>query len=210
MPLPRNLIYIIQYLLYPIALIGIESNAFNNIENNSTTATEAKYSTNISNLAPHTQKKPLDETLTDKIRFDALRDFTPDKHSAIPYYKHIDKNALAINAANKSYRNGYASATLKHTFENDTPITYDITLITLAETDGESHYRIKLNGHIIAEFTNPETQIDYSETSFTIEDIKLKKGDRVTVASKAVTNFKIPEHDETAYARGRWIALVLQ
>ncbi|MFA3792024.1 hypothetical protein AB6T38_12975 [Aliiglaciecola sp. SL4] len=137
----------------------------------------------------------------------AIDDFTIANTGEIPYYHHKSKNALAINAVNKAYRDKFAHAEYKvQSKENG---SYTLTLVTLAEIDGESTYTISLNNKEIGKFINPKTAEDYQEIYFHIQGVELQKGDIIRVSSLAVTNGKIPENDGTAYARGRWRALVM-
>lgn len=137
----------------------------------------------------------------------ATEDFELKDKGEIPYYIHQEEHALAINAVHQEYRNKYAYAA--HTVTAKDVGTYRLTLVTLTEIDGESSYRILHNGVEIAQFTNPETNTDYQEAYFHVDNVELKKGDIIQVASKAVTNGKIPENGGTAFARGRWRALVI-
>lgn len=126
----------------------------------------------------------------------------------VPFYFDKARKAYAINAAKVPYRKGYARASA--VFKKKRAGTFDLTLVTLAEIDGESEYRVLLNDKVIGEFQNPETEEDYSEAYFTIKDVTLNQDDVVSVESNAHTNGKIPEGDGTAFSRGRWIGLVLQ
>lgn len=134
--------------------------------------------------------------------------FKADEDGDVPYYVHKGKNAYAINAAKVPYRKGFASASAVYTKKK--PGTFDLVLVTLAEIDGESEYRVRLNGKVIGKFQNPETEEDYSEAYFKIKDVTLNENDVISVESNAHTNGKIPEGDGTAFSRGRWIGLVLQ
>ncbi|MDQ8198947.1 hypothetical protein QEH56_12345 [Pelagicoccus enzymogenes] len=138
----------------------------------------------------------------------ATEDFQVDAGAEVPYYVHNQKGALAINAAKEEFRKGFARAS--KVFEQKRAREFDLTLVTLAETDGESEYRVLLNDKVIGNFKNPETSVDYREVTFTIPDVTLNPQDIISVESNAVTNGKIPEGDGTAFARGRWIGLVLQ
>lgn len=138
----------------------------------------------------------------------ATEDFEIEGQSKVPYYRHEAQQALAINAGNKAFRDGFARAT--YTFSRNRPAEFDLTLVTLVEFDGESDYRVWVNDRLIGEFTNPESETDYHEVYFKMEGVELKRGDVIAVESNAVTNGKIPERDETAWARGRWRGLVLQ
>ncbi|EWH09184.1 hypothetical protein DS2_13964 [Catenovulum agarivorans DS-2] len=140
-------------------------------------------------------------------KLSAIQHFTNRQNQTVPYYQHQGRNALAINAGNVEYRNKYAFA--DYTVTSEHAGIYNLTLVTLAEIDGESNYQVQLNGENIGQFTNPETLVDYQEIYFNIGPIELKPGDVLTIGSMAVTNGKIPENDETAYARGRWSRLLL-
>ncbi len=128
-----------------------------------------------------------------------FENFTVD--GSIPYYRDRWRSAYAINAANKDYRNDFAAATTPFPGSDG---AYKLRLKTLTELDGESEYRISVNGKVVARYTNPETDLDYDPSGVTTDTLQLKKGDTITVQSKAHTNGKIPENDETAWARGRW------
>ncbi|WP_342807910.1 hypothetical protein [Alteromonas sp. M12] len=137
----------------------------------------------------------------------AKDDFTIENTGEIPYYRHKAENALAINAVNAAFRNKFAHAEYKVQAKEDGK--YTLTLVTLAETDGESSYSVSINNKVIGQFTNPETEEDYQEIYFDMDGVELQKGDTIRVSSKAVTNGKIPENGGTAFARGRWRALVI-
>ncbi|MDO6693317.1 hypothetical protein Q4574_08475 [Aliiglaciecola sp. 3_MG-2023] len=137
----------------------------------------------------------------------ATEAFTIERTGEVPYYRHKAENALAINAVNTHYRNKFAYA--DYTVEAKEAGMQTLTLVTLAEIDGESTYTVSINGQEIGRFTNPKTLEDYQEIYFHLHQVNLNKGDRIRVASKAVTNGKIPENNGTAFARGRWRALVL-
>jgi hypothetical protein len=123
----------------------------------------------------------------------------------IPYYKDHARGAYAIAANIKDHRKGFAIA--ESTFDGKEG-NYILQLDALRELDGECQYRILLNGELIAQFTNATTNIDYLPERHRSDVIKLKPGDLIAVESMAHTNGKIPEGDETAWARGRWQRLL--
>ncbi len=114
-------------------------------------------------------------------------------------YVHTQKNALAINAA--QHKDVFAAVKQAFTGEDG---TYDITITTLAELDGESSYVLKVGGTTIGTYQNPETDVDYTPTTKTWEGIEVKKGDEIQVEFNSHTNGKIPENGGTAFSRGRW------
>ena len=134
--------------------------------------------------------------------------FQIENTGLIPYYRHKAEKALAINAGNVNYRNQFAYA--RYQVKKSDKVFTQLQLTTLTEIDGESRYQIILNDKVIGEYQNPETEKDYQESTFVIANITLKEGDVIKVASMAVTNGKIPENDETAFARGRWRSLTLK
>jgi len=138
-------------------------------------------------------------------QLNATTNFFPVEDS-IPYYLDKRNQCLAINAANNEYRKGYAAAINNFKFK---PATYKVQLVTLTEIDGESEYRVSVNGEVLGEVKNPETEEDYSEVTFDLGTIALEPNDVIKVEFNAVTNGKIPENDETAYSRGRWRGLIL-
>ncbi|WP_246036966.1 hypothetical protein [Thalassotalea litorea] len=125
----------------------------------------------------------------------------------IPFYHHKKEHALAINAVQQTFRNQFAYA--EYQVQAKEAGQYTLTLVTLSEIDGESKYQVMINDKIVGQFQNPETAIDYQEAYFHIDKVTLLKDDIIKVAAMAVTNGKIPENGGTAFARGRWRALVL-
>ncbi|WP_282079954.1 DUF7594 domain-containing protein [Aquimarina algiphila] len=119
-----------------------------------------------------------------------------------PAYKDNVRNAVAIDAS--QYKDKFAAA--ESTFDGETG-KYDIKLTTLTEIDGESTYRISVDGVRIGEFKNPTTTTDYAESGTTFKDIEVKKGAKIRVEFNSHTNGNIPEGNGTAFSRGRWTAL---
>ncbi|MEN0048112.1 MAG: hypothetical protein AAF806_13715 [Bacteroidota bacterium] len=125
---------------------------------------------------------------------------------------YIDKNrkAIALNAG--KHKGVYTAA--DYIFEGTSHI-YSLTLHTLCELDGESRYRVAINGQLLDGIkTNPiifgSEQPDYTPASHTWEKVELSKGDTIRVEASSETNGKIPEGEITAYSRGRFTSLVLQ
>jgi len=113
---------------------------------------------------------------------------------------------LAIDASITHHRNQYANAST--VFKGETGL-YKATFVSITENDGESDYIIRLNGRVVDTILNTETNETYSTIRHELNKIFLRKNDIIQVSSKAVTNGKIPENNETAWSRGRWRTLLL-
>jgi len=124
----------------------------------------------------------------------------------VPFYRDAKRRALAINAANRGLRNKWARA---ETIFNGTSGTYDATITTLLEKDGESSYRLIINNHVIENFTNPEASRDYEPMVHTWANVSLKTGDIIAIEARTHTNGKIQERVGSAWSRGRWRGLTL-
>jgi hypothetical protein len=133
----------------------------------------------------------------------ATRDFESVSGSGfVPYYVDNGHEALAINASR--HKDKFAAA--QSTFKGHSS-TYDITLTTMTETDGESTYRVSVGGKQIGTFTNPRTSEDYSLAQQTWKEVAVKKGDVVRVDFNTASNQKEPEGGNVGYSRGRWTKL---
>lgn len=146
-------------------------------------------------------KKDLDENK--KFVLQSAEDFPIVKIPgfAPPY---IDKwrNVLAIDAV--QYKGVYAATKI----ELEAPKgLYDITLTTLTEIDGESSYRLRINGEVIGEFQNPTTDKDYQKNGHTFKNIPLDVVSDIQLEFSSHSNGKIPEDDAFAFSRGRWSTL---
>lgn len=139
-------------------------------------------------------------------RYSAVADFPELEAGEVPYYRDTAHDALAINAANESYRDRFARAT--RVFDGESGL-YDVTLTTLGELDGEGTYRLFLDDVLIGEVSNASTDTDYAEQTWVFDNIAIDTGMVIGVASTAVSNDLIPEGDGFAFARGRWRALTL-
>lgn len=136
----------------------------------------------------------------------AITDFEIlNKEKAVFY---IDKGngALAINAADKTQRDAFASA--RTIFKGKSGV-YNGFLNTMTENDGESIYRILVNDEEVINIENPKTIMSFENVQHELGLLILNTKDIIEVQSKAVTNGKIPENDETAWSRGRWNSLEL-
>ena len=137
---------------------------------------------------------------------DATSDFPTIDAGQAPYYVDSARDALAINAGNLNNRDKFARAT---TGFNGTTGTYDITITSLGETDGECSFRLLVNGSVIGTRQNTRVTTDYGPQYHTFTNVSVPTGATLAVESNAVSNGLIPEGDGFAYARGRWTTLTL-
>lgn len=137
--------------------------------------------------------------------YDARADFPNRNAGEVPYYADNNNGALAIDASNVNYRDKFARAT--RTFDG-TSGTYDVVLTTMTEEDGESTYRLLVNGVVVHSFVNPfvgeGSPLDLQPHTHTWSGIAVSNGDTIAIESNTATNGEIPEGTGTAWARGRW------
>ena len=135
----------------------------------------------------------------------AVRNFTlVEGEGFVPAYKDNGHNALAVDP--DDYKDKFAAAETTFTGKAG---TYDVTLTTLAETDGESTYRLRIGGTLVGEFTNPTTSEDYKPTRKTWPNVTVAASAKVRVEFNTATNSKATQGRRKAYSRGRWTTLVL-
>lgn len=152
------------------------------------------------------KKKKNTSVKNEKIELTALENFQINSTSNAVYYIDKKNEALAINAGNKEERLKFAEA---NTIFKGKSGVYKVMLVAVTENDGESEYRISVNGSQKIKVKNPETEESMFTVNHDLGKIYLETNDILEVASTAVTNGKIPENDETAWSRGRWKSLIL-
>lgn len=140
----------------------------------------------------------------DKYIYNSTTDFPTLGNKEVEYYRDTKHRALAINAANPRYRNKWAHAETIFAGESG---DYDITIMTLTERDGESSYRLLINGVEVGTFINPESKRSYQPASHTWPKVRVPRGASVAIESIAHTNGKIQARVGTAWSRGRWRSL---
>lgn len=82
--------------------------------------------------------------------------------------------------------------------------TYTVVLLAVAEEDGESVYRLAINGVEFPARVNPTTAEKRKPVRHRWSGIALRTGDRVTVYLSGRSNRTIPERGGFAWSRGRW------
>ncbi|VGO12521.1 hypothetical protein PDESU_01074 [Pontiella desulfatans] len=138
--------------------------------------------------------------------YEATSDFPDYLSGDVPYYIDPGNDALAIAANIEANRSGFARAS--RTFDGATG-HYDVTITTLTEEDGESTYRLLVNGSVVATFVNtyigPGSPQDLQPETHRWVGIPINSEDTLAIESNADTNGEIPEGTNgTAWARGRW------
>jgi hypothetical protein len=134
----------------------------------------------------------------------AIKDFNNLKANGFASaYKDTARNAIAVNPI----KSGTSWAAASTSFTGGTG-NYTITLNTLLELDGESSYRLLVNGTLIGTYKNPSTTTDYSPNMKIWTAIQIPAGATIQVECQAHTNGLIPEGSSTGYSRGRWTSLV--
>jgi dienelactone hydrolase len=148
---------------------------------------------------------PTDATAKKTYVFNALTDFQDLDGGEVPYYKDKRNLTLAIRANIVEHRNQFAAVTRK--FDGASG-TYDVTITTLVEEDGESTYRILINGTVAGTFRNKNigagSALDMKPATHVWQSLRLNNGDTLSIESNTATNGEIPEAGGTAWARGRW------
>lgn len=141
----------------------------------------------------------------------AVKDFPKTDGGEVPYQvpgKEKWRQVLSINAGNPAYRDKFARA--ERVFEGATG-SYDVTITTLTEFDGECVYRILVDGKVVGSFTNPRVgdEGDFKHHKHTWKKVALKQGSKLAIESNTASNDLIPEGDGFAWARGRWSQIEL-
>ncbi|WP_204344055.1 hypothetical protein [Psychroserpens algicola] len=114
------------------------------------------------------------------------------------FYKHAGGKWLGINP-NKQKE---AETSTTFTFKNG---TYDLVFVGVGENDGQSEFKILINGKKLGTFKPPLSKDVFEEgenNNALWENVKLKKGDKITVVAK------IASADGKEWARARWSGII--
>ncbi|MEM9419509.1 MAG: hypothetical protein AAGA25_10740 [Planctomycetota bacterium] len=151
-------------------------------------------------MAEAHEKNTQDSGLT----YVGTKDFTDLKAGEAPYYIDKWRKVLAINAGNVKFRDKWARATTEFVGADG---TYNVTITTIGEYDGECTYRLYVDDELIGELQNDavDKSGDMKPQTHVWEGVAVKQGQTIGVESNLHTNGKIPEGDGTAWARGRWL-----
>ncbi|MEM0964587.1 MAG: DUF5060 domain-containing protein [Verrucomicrobiota bacterium] len=150
------------------------------------------------------------ETTETTIIYNAVTDFTiqPAVDGRTIYNANSASDFLAIDASDEDKRGKFARAAL---IFNGAPGVYDVDITTITEEDGESVYRLLVNGSVVRTFQNPQVDNTGDLQPFVHRwtGIPLQPGNTIAVESATDSNGLIPEGDGFAFARGRWRQLEL-
>lgn len=117
-------------------------------------------------------------------------------------YKDPYRPAMAIDAS--KHQNTWAASKVRLTAPKG---LYYITLTTLGEIDGESSYKLFVDGELIGEVKNKPTNKDYSEQKHSFRNVRLNATSEIQIAFNSHSNGKVPEGNAFAFSRGRWTKL---
>lgn len=152
-----------------------------------------------------------DKPPVESLLFKALTDFPDINAGEVPYYQDNSRQALAINAANLDYREKFARAV--RSFAGPSGV-FNVAITTVIEEDGESTFRLLVNGEIVATFQNPYIgpggERNNQPHRHLWRNITLMAGDELAVESDTHSNGELPEPGGFAWARGRWRQIALQ
>ena len=121
-----------------------------------------------------------------------------------PAYKDNNRQALAIDA--RYYKDQFAGA---EKIYDGMAGSFPVVLTALTETDGESTYKLYVNGNEVGSAQNPASAEDYQPVYHSWDSVELKSGDVIQVQFNSASNGKIPEGSGFAYSRGRWTTLTI-
>ena len=122
-------------------------------------------------------------------------------------YIDAGRNAIGINTVQQP-TDKWAAA--KGTFKGETG-TYDVIFTSLLESDGECSYRVKIDGALVMEYTNPRingTSIaEYSAYRVGKKGYTINAGAIIQIEFLSNSNELVPEGDAFGYARARWSSI---
>lgn len=138
------------------------------------------------------------------ITLKALEDFERlEIEGFVPYYRDEQRGVLAVNSI--EYPDEFAAAEINWNWPDG---TYNVTIKTMPEEDGECTYRLFINGELIGEFVNPEVDEAFGNAAHTWRGVEIESGNILRITSNTHSNGLIPENDSYAWARGRWSELI--
>lgn len=156
---------------------------------------------------------PVSQVVSSEVSYlyDTRADFPDITSGDIEYYRDNGNGALAIAANIVSNRTGFAKA--ERVFDGASGV-YDVAITTMTEEDGESTYRLLVNGVQVADYTNPfvldppDSPLDLQPHTHKWTGISIPSGATLAIESNADSNDQVSEAGDGnapwAWARGRW------
>lgn len=143
----------------------------------------------------------------EKVLLDATRDFSLSVQGFVPYL--VDKGRKCLEVDASKHKDKFAAA--EHTFKGQ-PSNYDLSLTVYVEADGESSFRLLVDGKAVgATFKNPRVPKarDHDKHVHTWKGVSLKTGSKIQIQSNSISNGLIKEGSGYAWARGKWLTLAM-
>lgn len=126
-----------------------------------------------------------------------------------PYYQG-NLNALAINTVRQPTDKWSVA---KQIFNGETGF-YTFSFTSLLENDGECYYKVIVDGKEVMNFQNPRiygTDVkNYTPYTISVKGVSLKNKSEIIVLFKPHSNKLVPEKNSFAFARARWIDLIIE
>jgi hypothetical protein len=122
----------------------------------------------------------------------------------VPNYVDRQRNAIAIDAAQFPGKKSAAQVQ----YEGNAG-SFDVALLTMTETDGESTYELYVNDKAVGTFQNPPAKKDYQSIMHLFHQVRLQTGDTIRVVFDAASNEKKKERGGFGYSRGRWTGIAV-
>ncbi|TWU42117.1 DUF5060 domain-containing protein [Novipirellula artificiosorum] len=137
--------------------------------------------------------------------FSAIEDFNLGPFDGfVPNYVDKARKAIAINAA--QFPGKKSAAEMQY---EGNPGEFDIALMTMTETDGESTYELYVNDKKVGQIQNPVAREDYEKVVKVFPNVTLQAGNKIRIVFDAASNKKIAEDDGFAFSRGRWTGIAI-
>jgi len=144
-------------------------------------------------------------------RFSAVRDFQPVKDAGFAdYYAETKSSDPAVHGVAIQTPRHLDRAAAAELVYSGPAGTFDVTLISVAEEDGESVYQLVVAGEGLGERQNPPQAGKRTAARHHWKNVTLAPGACIRVVFAGRTNGKIPEGSSTAWSRGRWRALLIE
>lgn len=145
--------------------------------------------------------------------FYAASDFTANPSNSVPLYPLELQQALAINTSEPTYQNTFAYAQVE--IDRRDAGKRKLTLVVLGQADSISRFKVLLNDKEIGRFSSTKVTENLQEQYFEINNLNLKQGDIISIASMAVFDAQaLPDAETTQPSTspgvgGLWRAVVI-